>query len=288
MTAPQWLPAWPTGWPDFEESFARWVPAEWPRGLWSQDSQGHAATLTIANVMAQTRKTLEWVLESLWPWLDTNELLQARWTETFGSWKLGPRIPRYSWLVALMRLRKGMDLENLKTILIAAFGTLDPIGVGISTLGPSISNLTAYTAAGYCLPLTEFYAKHQNMLHFYDTAQSTEPDQGIFARLAHLVKPTGQQWTCGQWPTARYATKVASDVLATKTITANSDVCDPTVTGGLTDGCPVRIAGFDVQVDHVNVGGNARVFSITTWPFGPTAAGTYIESHGGYCTACYG
>lgn len=293
MTAPSWLPAWPSHWPDFEESFARWVPAEWPKRLWRLASNGYNDTLSVANIMAQTRKTLEWVLETVWPWLDTNELFLKKWEEVFGTWNIGSGIPKYAWLTALMRLRKNMDYAGVRSILIAAFGTLDG-PENIRETSPTIANLPTYVATGYVGSTTDienFYAKHQNMVHYYYLYPVTpiDPDQALFLRLSNLIKPTWQHWTVGRSNIAYYAAKVASDVAGTKTITAACNVCAPTVTNGIAAADVITVADQEVVVDAVNIGGDAKVFSVTTWPWAATVVGKFIaKNHGRYSASVYG
>jgi hypothetical protein len=293
MTTPSWLPSWPSTWPDFEEAFARWIPAEWPRRLWANDSNGQKDTFGFARMAAQTRKTLEWVLGSVWPWLDSNELFQARWTEVFGAWDVASTIPRAAWLTALMRLRGEMGEDDVKAILIAAFGTLDA-PTDLEIVSPEPSDLAAAVAAGYVSAVTAerqaFYAEHQNSLHVYDSKGTRDPDQQLFSRLSSLVKPTWQAWTVGRVKTAKYGATVSAEDVGNRGVEADMAVCSPAVAAGLVVGSHVVVAGVEVEVEAVNVGAAPAAFKITTWPFaGSTVDGRiHTPTSGGYGTACYG
>jgi hypothetical protein len=253
--------------------------------------------------MAQTRKTLEWVLESVWPWLDSNELFHTKWEETFGTWSVGSGIPKFAWLTALMRLRTDMTLNNLKPILGAVWGSMTvfiqgqsiPGAVYMNAITPYMHQIPTYVASGYvgtAADIANFCAKHQNIIHFYATSGAGKADHELFARISNLIKPTWQTWTCarGSFLGSRYGTKVASCVMATKTITATTDVCDPTVPTGFSANDVGEIAGEPVMIASVNVGGDPKVFTVSTWPWASDITGKEIGISiytGGYSVGTY-
>mgnify|MGYP002507676331 CR=1 FL=1 len=68
------------------------------------------------------------------------------------------------------------------------------------------------------------------------------------------------------WDAESVKAQVDASTVATRTITADASICAPTMTGGLEVGHRVIIAGAEAVVLAVNVGADAKVFTVETWP----------------------
>lgn len=196
MTA-SWLPTWPAAWRDFHEAFKRWVPQEYPAGLWDAAGNVWKDISAIADSMAYTRDLLEWILQSYHPQHDTEELFLSRWEQSLGIMAAPAGVGRAEWIVAQMR-RRGTPTDALaRACVAAAFGSMD--AADVSVCSPAAADIVA------AYPATDdMWAKQQYQIHFYSTTETVEPDLGIFNRIADVIKPAWETWYCGRYRTCRY------------------------------------------------------------------------------------
>jgi hypothetical protein len=80
------------------------------------------------------------------------------------------------------------------------------------------------------------------------------------------------------WDAESVKATVSTSVVSTRTITADSNVCSPTVTGGIKVGNRVIIASAEAIVSAVNVGSDAKVFTVEDWPSEWGSADDYIAA----------
>jgi hypothetical protein len=68
------------------------------------------------------------------------------------------------------------------------------------------------------------------------------------------------------WDAESVQTAVNTSTVLTRRVAGVANVCAPTVTDGLEEGHRVIIAGEEAVVDAVNIGADAKVFSVQAWP----------------------
>jgi len=101
-------------------------------------------------------------------------------------------------------------------------------------------------------------ARNARQLTITEVSQDVEIDVELSPSIANA--------DMADWDAAAVKTTVSRYSSSTKTITAAVDVCSPTLSGGIEAGDRVIIDEEEVVVSSVNVGGDAKVFTIESWP----------------------
>lgn len=211
MAWPSWFPAAarPSTWEDWGAIYKRVIPREWPRGLFSSDSDALADLQAFGESMGLARDLMEWLLRAFSPRLDSTGTLLGRWEDALGISRQALIATRLAWITARCRLlSKYMTEADIKGIMCWAWGSTDPAVV--SLVHPDTSTIVTYDTLGVVT-----YVQNQNCLHIYRTGESAAPNYRLADSLIAQIKPTWQDWTVGQYETA-----ICDDAWADRTVCA--------------------------------------------------------------------
>lgn len=197
MTA-SWLPSWPSAWVDLVTQYATAIPSEWPRGLFRTDGQAHADHQALGEVLAYVRQAAEWMLRTILPQNDDDELFLDRWEDALGLQSYNSAITtRQQAIVAEWRRRGTVTDALVRSILCAAWGSDDPAVVSLAS--PDPADVDSVDTLG-----EETSGRHQSNLHIYRTEEGEAPDYLLAEYLIDRIKPASEHWSVGQYRTGIY------------------------------------------------------------------------------------
>lgn len=193
-TAPSWLPAWPSGWPDIEPVYRDLVERIFGPDVYDDDAPEKDDQRALGSVLSWIGQAEQWIHRRIYPSRDSGNLFTALWEEALGI-PQGPAAARNDRVLAAFRHRGTGTRELIQAIFAPVFGTTDLADISFVAPDPG-----AHPAGASDYDKIDL----QNQIHIYSTNEDLDPDHGWGRDLIKKSKPTWERWTIGRYQTAQY------------------------------------------------------------------------------------
>jgi uncharacterized protein YmfQ (DUF2313 family) len=170
-----------------------------PPGIWTDDSEVRKDHDALGVVLSWARKSLEWIGERIWPWLDDDDLFLPDWERSFGLTGSGTVDERQDRVMVKARSFGTLTLARLQAIMGPKMG-IDPADVAVHS--PSGS-----TVDGYSPDTTWQYNENAFNLHVYDTNGTASFDHTEAWDIIKSLQGSGDDWTVGKHKEFSYDTE---------------------------------------------------------------------------------